>query len=60
MAIYFVACCSLPLIFVPGLLTSGPITMTAMLGSAAAGAIGITAAAYLARRFSCHVPILGC
>jgi membrane protease YdiL (CAAX protease family) len=51
MAIYFVACCSLPLIFVPGLLTSGPITMTAMLGSAAAGAIGITAAAYLARRF---------
>jgi len=51
MAFYFVACCSLPLIFVPGILTEGAITMEAMLGSAAAGAIGITAASYLARRF---------
>src|SRR3970040_2897415 len=51
MAFYFVACCSLPLIFVPGILTEGAITMEAMLGSAAAGAIGITAASYLARGF---------
>ena len=32
MAFYFVACCSLPLIFVPGILTEGAITMEAMLG----------------------------
>lgn len=51
MAFYFVACSSLPLIFVPGLLSGGAITMEAMLASAAAGAIGITAASYLARRF---------
>src|SRR3972149_8330296 len=51
MAFYVVACCILPLIFVPGILTQGAITMEAMLASAAAGAIGITAASYLARRF---------
>jgi hypothetical protein len=51
MALYFIICCSLPLAFVPGILTQGAITMQAMLASAAAGAIGITAATYLARRF---------
>jgi membrane protease YdiL (CAAX protease family) len=51
MALYFVSCCTLPLVFVPGILTTGAITMEVMLASAAAGAIGITAASYLARRF---------
>jgi membrane protease YdiL (CAAX protease family) len=51
MALYFVACCSLPLIFVPGVLNQVSITMTGMLASAAAGAIGITGASYLSRRF---------
>jgi len=51
MALYFIICCSLPLVFIPGILTQGTLTMQAMLASAAAGAIGITAATYLARRF---------
>jgi membrane protease YdiL (CAAX protease family) len=51
MAIYFIGCFSLPLIFVPGILTEGAISMKAMLASSIAGAVGITAASYLARRF---------
>lgn len=50
-AFTFVACCSLPLVFLPGVLVQGPISMPAMFASAAAGAVGITAATYLARRF---------
>jgi membrane protease YdiL (CAAX protease family) len=51
MALYFVVCCTLPLVFLPGVLTLRTITMTAMLASAVAGAVGITGATYLARRF---------
>jgi membrane protease YdiL (CAAX protease family) len=51
MALYFISCCSLPLLLVPGVLTPGQITMPAMLASAIGGAMGITAATLLARRF---------
>jgi membrane protease YdiL (CAAX protease family) len=43
-------CCAIPLIFLPGLLSGEAISMTAMLASAAAGAVAITAATYLCRR----------
>ena len=51
MAFFFVSCCSVPLVFLPGVLSQGAISMPVMLASAAAGAVGITAASFLARRF---------
>jgi len=51
MAFFLVTCCSVPLILLPGALSGGPISMQLMLASAVAGAIGITGATLIARRF---------
>ena len=51
MAFFLVTCCSVPLILLPGALSGGPISMPLMLASAVAGAIGITGATLIARRF---------
>ncbi|HMK09032.1 MAG TPA: CPBP family intramembrane glutamic endopeptidase [Anaerolineales bacterium] len=50
-AFFFITCCSVPLVLVPGLVQPAALTMPVMLASSAAGAVGITAASYLARRF---------
>ena len=51
MAFFLVTCCSVPVLLLPSALTEGPIPMQVMLASAVAGAIGITAATVVARRF---------
>jgi membrane protease YdiL (CAAX protease family) len=51
MAFFLVTCCSVPVLFLPGALASGPISMQVMLASSVAGAIGITGATVIARRF---------
>jgi len=51
MAFFLATCCSVPVLLLPGALASGPISMQVMLASSVAGAIGITGATLIARRF---------
>ncbi len=51
MAFFLVTCCSVPVFFLPGALTDGALPMQVMLAAAVAGAIGITGATVIARRF---------
>ena len=51
LALFLVTCCSLPVLFLPGALTIDRIPLHVMLASAAAGALGISAATLIARRF---------
>lgn len=51
MAFGLVVCCSVPIVFIPGVLTGRAISMPAMLASSAASAVAITASVAVARRF---------
>lgn len=57
-AFWLITCCSLPIAFLPGVLTPGPMAMSVLFASSLAGAFAITVSVFLARRFLDRRPFL--